>query len=1256
MADLAEIGLSVNTRGIRTGQRELERLADSGDEAQRSFDRLEDELQDTNRATRRVNESARALNTTMGNTAGVARNAAAALGAYISVASGVGVIVRFEDALLGLQAVTRATSEEMRAFEEQSRALGATSVFSAEQAANAQRFLAQAGFDTNQILSATPDVLNLATAGNLSLAESADIASNVLGGMQLQVSELTRVTDVMAETAAASNTDIQQLGQALSTAAPLAAASSVSIEDTAAAIGALSNAGIQGSRAGTGLLGVIRQLSNVTDAGETALSNYGLSVEDVNIGTQGLTTVLDRLRDANISTADSFALFGSEAAPSALILAENSEQVEQLSQRLDDAAGSADEMAAIIGSGLSASFRSFNSQLSESVLQIGQGGLGAALQSVVDYATGVLAVYNDMTEQFAQANDLTRDQVDNLESLASAIENTTTILGSATAAYVAYRIAANAATVAQTAFNVAARANPIGLLVTAAGTLGGVMLTLQTETNSAAEAVRLLTTETNNLDEAQRAIAINQVEQERVRLTRELTDLIRQQTVEQERYNTQLDIYASNAQRDAFRTPATNPFSEEDIQTVDRYSDRIAELRARIAELDDATASTRGQGGFSIPQIVSATGEEETLRIGNNAEEIDNLTQRYQNVLTPLQQFTRDQARLNELIETSANNELPALNTALDNVTQEIADINSSADDQLISNLGQGVGSAVASAVQTQDWSNIGQSVGALFGQALGTAIAGPIGGILGGALGGALFGGSRVTGRSTTVSFAGGQASGTENTRRRGLFGSSTSRVALGSAQTSQLTNSISNAITDVQTSFNRLGLTVTTSVSDFSTTVTTSQGGLSGAVEEVTAEFVRANLGAISDFTRAGESYVQAFERLNNNITAVINSFSVGVGNSIQEAARAYNERQAEVIRESARQQIAEIQARIEEIRSRPTPTRETGSGNVVIDTTTVRARRRAIENLNNQIADLTVRLGTALNTATTQFTQDVLSAISRIESIDSDQAASRLNELASNYEQSYFSLTERIQRATQAAITQVNQFSDLGIDASTSLSDFRQRFEDYVNSEAFTPQGYARWLAAANALSDLNNAVDQVDSGGTFKSITDFVRELFGLAADGTRTLESARSEYQRTLNQARAGDEQALQNLTRVSQAYLDAAAANASSAVDVAVTRAAVASDLNSIVSAATGQSVTPQAATATTENTAAQRNVNMTTQSRMSNSSTTTQAASSNTIELNRLMETLNTALFNLIKDGKKELRIFERWEGEGLPATRSTT
>lgn len=371
--------------------------------------------------------------------------ALAAIGVTTGVANSLRQIADFEAAMNGLAAVSGATADEMVLLERQARSLGATSQFSAQQAAEAQRFLAQAGFEVNEALGATPGILQLATAGSLDLASAADIASNVLGGMRLEVDQLSRVNDVLAATAARSNTSIEQLGQALSFAAPFAAGAGVSIEEASAAVGVLSDAGIQASRAGTGLVGVIRQLSRITPAAEKALKAAGLSAAQVSIEALGLETVLQNLAQANLDTAAAIEIFGSEAGAAAQVL------INDYRGGIQDAEGEASRMATTLDQGLTPAFKSLGSAISESVLQMGDSGLSGGLERVVRSATGVISVFNGMEREWAAANNVSRDYVDTLRVVAEVAQvaalavggRLVVALGQATAAKIA---AAGAAT------------------------------------------------------------------------------------------------------------------------------------------------------------------------------------------------------------------------------------------------------------------------------------------------------------------------------------------------------------------------------------------------------------------------------------------------------------------------------------------------------------------------------------------------------------------------------------------------------------------------------------------------------------------------------------------------------------------------------------------------------------------------------------------------------------------------------------------
>lgn len=172
----------------------------------------------------------------------------------------------FEQGMAEVGAITRADDADMARLTENAREMGRTTKFSATQAAQGQKFLAMAGFKTNQIVSSMPGMLDLAVASGMDLGRTADIASNILTGFGMEASDMTRVANVMALAFSSSNTDVEQLGYAMKYAAPQAKALGFSIEQTAAIVSKLSDAGIQGQMAGTTLRGMIDSLTDKGNA------------------------------------------------------------------------------------------------------------------------------------------------------------------------------------------------------------------------------------------------------------------------------------------------------------------------------------------------------------------------------------------------------------------------------------------------------------------------------------------------------------------------------------------------------------------------------------------------------------------------------------------------------------------------------------------------------------------------------------------------------------------------------------------------------------------------------------------------------------------------------------------------------------------------------------------------------------------------------------------------------------------------------
>ena len=165
-----------------------------------------------------------------------------------------------------------------------------------------------------------PATLALATAGELDLASAADIASNVLKGFRLETAATGRVTDVLAAIAAKTNTTVSQMGQALAKAAPSAAAAGWSIEQTAAAIGRLSDAGIQGEEAGTVLKTMLARLAAPTGKLAALMEDVNIKVTDATGRMLPLNDIIAQLAPHADNTGLMFELLGTRGANAGLIL------------------------------------------------------------------------------------------------------------------------------------------------------------------------------------------------------------------------------------------------------------------------------------------------------------------------------------------------------------------------------------------------------------------------------------------------------------------------------------------------------------------------------------------------------------------------------------------------------------------------------------------------------------------------------------------------------------------------------------------------------------------------------------------------------------------------------------------------------------------------------------------------------------------------------------------------------------------------
>ena len=310
-------------------------------------------------------------------------------------ALGVGAVMaaaNFEKSMNKVKAVTGSTGKEFEDLNEQALLLGSTTQFSASEAAQAMGFLGQAGFEANEIMEAMPATLSLAAAGGLELAQAADIASNILSGFGAEASELGYFADVMAKGFTSSNTSLEGLGNAMAMVAPVASGFGISLEETTAAIGKLSDAGIQGESAGTGLRGILATLSSKA-------KQLGINVFDASGKMLPLRDTLKQIEDKGLSTAKIMEIFGKKAGPSMLALLKvGSKGLQDFTKDLENSGGTAEEIAAVQLEGLTGDMTMLKSAVEGVAIQFGSK-LSPVISSIAKKFTELAGWINSLTEE-----------------------------------------------------------------------------------------------------------------------------------------------------------------------------------------------------------------------------------------------------------------------------------------------------------------------------------------------------------------------------------------------------------------------------------------------------------------------------------------------------------------------------------------------------------------------------------------------------------------------------------------------------------------------------------------------------------------------------------------------------------------------------------------------------------------------------------------------------------------------------------------
>lgn len=299
----------------------------------------------------------------------------------------------FEQSMNKLGAISEATGKTFEDLENKAKELGSTTKFTASEAADGMTFLAMAGFKANEVISAIPGALKLAAAGNMDLATSADIASNILTGFALSAEESDRVVDVLAKTMTSSNTNLTQLGEAMKFVAPVAKGFGVSVEETSAAIGMLSDAGIQSSMAGT-------TLRNIMVTMKEASEELGFSMTDAQGKMLPLADLLDLLAKKSGGTQQAIDIFGKRAGPGLVsLLEQGASKLKDFTKELENSGGTAARIADKQMQGFNGAITELKSAVQGLFIEMMETGALKQLEKAIDSVTSFIRNMSEMTDE-----------------------------------------------------------------------------------------------------------------------------------------------------------------------------------------------------------------------------------------------------------------------------------------------------------------------------------------------------------------------------------------------------------------------------------------------------------------------------------------------------------------------------------------------------------------------------------------------------------------------------------------------------------------------------------------------------------------------------------------------------------------------------------------------------------------------------------------------------------------------------------------
>ena len=466
----------------------LRKLSDPLGKNRKEFDNLSKKIKTNTDTLKKMDAQMGRNQRNVGNykqaIAGVATTVGAAIIAFKAFQRVLGTFVEFEFQMKQVGVISGATSDELLILSNSAKELGASTAFTAGEVAGLQKSLAKLGFDPTEIEAMTAATLDLAFAFGDDLDETATQVGVVLKSFKLEASEAGRVTDVLAKAFSSSALDLQKFSVSFPKVGAIANQVGFSLEGTTALLGALTDAGLEASTAGTSLKNIFLLLAD---------SNSALS-QELGEGVNSVDTLLPALKDlfdSGVNVEEMLNLTDKRAVTAFATIASGTDDVSNLNTELVNAEGTAKEFADVMRDSLKGSLDEASSAADGFIINLLEK-LAPAITFIVDGVALLFKGLGLLVDNFGKVALAVGAYGVVMAATAISQGVFTTALGIARLSIVKYISSTKIATIVTNLFGKAMKTNPIGLFVGAL-TLGvSALVSFYNAGNDAADATEKL--------------------------------------------------------------------------------------------------------------------------------------------------------------------------------------------------------------------------------------------------------------------------------------------------------------------------------------------------------------------------------------------------------------------------------------------------------------------------------------------------------------------------------------------------------------------------------------------------------------------------------------------------------------------------------------------------------------------------------------------------------------------------------------------